>query len=95
VQTTPKLDPNTYFSISPGDVAVVGPDGLTECPVFSGASFGCLKDTEMLPQNPFTPASKYRGSVLLDTRHTSGATTFRPATMGGGGWEWQFGERPA
>ncbi|NMH97295.1 hypothetical protein [Pseudonocardia acidicola] len=91
-ETTTAMETNAGYAISPSEWAVVGPDGVTESSVASGPSFSCLRSSDMFPTDPLTPASKYRGSIVLDTRSTSGTLTFRPGFFGGsGGWEWRFG----
>ena len=67
--------------------SVVGPDGLTESSAATGSAFMCLDEDELLPTSPFTPASKYRGSIVLDSKSTSGALLFRPSSWPPG-WEW-------
>lgn len=69
---------------------MIGPDGVTEDAVATGPAFGCLDQAEQLPVDPFSPSSKFRGSLVLDTRSDSGTLVFRPG-VGGAGWEWGFG----
>ncbi|WP_181780793.1 hypothetical protein [Pseudonocardia pini] len=39
-----------------------------------------------------SPASKYRGAVVLDSANSSGTLIFRPNfTDDDGGWEWAYG----
>lgn len=91
VETTVTMPVDQGYSINPYDWKVVGPDGITDSAVATGASFSCLKAADMLPPDGFSPASKYRGSIILDTRHSAGTLIFRPGFLAGG-WEWNYGQ---
>jgi hypothetical protein len=88
VETTSAAKPEDFLSINPFSWSIVDPDGITESSVTSGQSYSCLKSDEQLSTGPFTPASKYRGSIVLDSKNTSGILMFRPAPTVG--WEWTF-----
>ena len=77
------------MSITPHQWSVVGPDGVTESAIATGAAFTCLESSEQLPVEQFTPSSKYRGKIVLDTASASGVLLFRPGITNGG-WEWSF-----
>ncbi len=69
----------------------MGQDGLTESSLATGPSFGCLDRSMSLPDS-LSPASKYRGAVVLDSANSSGTLIFRPNfTDDDGGWEWAYG----
>jgi hypothetical protein len=88
VETTSNLSPDEYLSISPSEWSIVGPDGVTESSLGTGPAYSCLDQKDQFPGQQFTPASKYRGTLALDTANTSGNLLYRP--LGGGGWEWTF-----
>ncbi|MDX3662375.1 hypothetical protein PV646_34155 [Streptomyces sp. ID05-26A] len=91
VKTTPQYRADQGWMITGHDFAIVGPDGVTETALVTGAAFMCLDQKEWLPTNPFAPASTYRGKLPLDTRNSGGVITYRPPTVNpSGGWEWQF-----
>lgn len=91
VKTTPQYLADQGWMITGHDFAIVGPDGVTETALVTGAAFSCLTESEQLPTNPYAPASTYRGKLPLDTRNTKGTITYRPPVINvSGGWEWQF-----
>ena len=90
-ETTPELPASSNFYIVGGDWSVVGPDGVTESEVWTMPAASCLPSKQLFPSDPLSPASKYRGSIILDTRSASGVAMFRPGFMSDhGGWEWSF-----
>ncbi|MFC4950107.1 hypothetical protein [Pseudonocardia sp. GCM10023141] len=89
VETTPDMPTNTGYSINPYSFSAIGPDGVTEPSVVSGVSFSCLAPNTHLPAQ-FAPASKYRGSLVLDVSSPTGTLIFSPSFSGAGGWEWAF-----
>lgn len=77
------------WHIRPADFALVGPDGVTDTNLDTTAALMCLADRDLLPTEPYAPASKYVGKIALDTRHAAGTMLYRPRNMrDGGGWEW-------
>ncbi|WP_258946824.1 hypothetical protein [Lentzea californiensis] len=93
VKTTPQFRADQGWLVTGHDFAIVGPDGVTETALVTGAAFMCHNQQEWLPTSPFAPASTYRGKLPLDTRNTSGTITYRPPLFGmagSGGWEWQI-----
>ncbi len=79
------------FWVSSGDFSVVGPDGVTVSNLGTPQSFMCMdyNDPNLFTQDQFTPASQYRGTVILDVPTPTGTLIFTPlgATSG---WEWSF-----
>jgi hypothetical protein len=70
--------------------SAIGPDGVTQPDVGSSAAYSCVDpDKTGLPLQ-LAPASKYRGSVVLDVADVTGTLVFTLPT-GGPGWEWQYG----
>ncbi|WP_258905276.1 hypothetical protein [Actinokineospora sp. UTMC 2448] len=69
---------------NPYDFAVVGPDGVTETNLSTVATYSCLNESAPLA---LAPGSKYRFSIVLDSRSTKGVLTYRPGFMASG-WEW-------
>lgn len=67
--------------------STIGPDGVTLAGVDGG--YGCMDMNDRLPSVGVSPGSQYKGTVVLDSRHTSGTVVFSlpPVT---GGWEWAF-----
>jgi hypothetical protein len=79
------------MTVNAYDFATVGKDGITESSLMTGAASGCLDPSEQLTSGPYSPSSKYRGALVLDTKNPSGALVFRPGFMGTtGGWEWAY-----
>ena len=90
-ETTSALPASAGFRIVGGDWSVVGPDGVTETQVWTIRSASCFPSKELFPSDVLSPASKYRGAIVLDTRSASGAVMYRPSFMSDhGGWEWSF-----
>jgi hypothetical protein len=69
------------------EFSVIGPDGVTSASADGG--YGCMDTNDRLPSAGVSPGSQYQGTVVLDTKHTSGTIAFRFATMNGG-WEWSY-----
>ncbi|XVV05821.1 hypothetical protein ACQPW3_10695 [Actinosynnema sp. CA-248983] len=89
VTTAATLLPEEGWHIRPADFALVGPDGVTDTNLDTTAALMCLADRDLLPTEPYAPASKYVGKIALDTRHPAGTVLYRPQNMrDGGGWEW-------
>ncbi|MGH8575356.1 MAG: hypothetical protein ACREXJ_00220 [Gammaproteobacteria bacterium] len=77
-----------FFQPNPSEFEIQGPDGFTDANVSTASSYGCLDDAEQMPSS-LSPASKYVGSVVLDSRYAAGHVIFKPpAVMPDGGWEW-------
>ena len=92
-ETDPSMAANTFYSINPFEFATVGADGITESSLMTGAAITCVDTSALLPSGSFSPGSKYRGALILDTRNPSGVLVFRPGFMGtSGGWEWEYGK---
>ena len=89
-ETKPTMPTDRGYSINPFEFSTVGPDGITEQSLTTGSSFTCLDQSEQFPST-ISPGSKYRGSLILDTKNTSGVLVYRPNFMLGGGWEWNYG----
>ena len=90
VETTATMPTNAGYSMNPYSWSAIGPDGVTESSLTTAATFSCLDSKAQLPVD-FSPASKYRGSIMLDTSSTTGTLIFRPAFVNAGGWEWAYG----
>ncbi|WP_086665502.1 hypothetical protein [Lentzea kentuckyensis] len=91
VKTTPAYLAEQAWMITGHDFEIVGPDGVTETALVTGAAYSCLAEAEQLTTDPYAPASTYRGKLPLDSRNTSGTITYRPPAINlSGGWEWQF-----
>lgn len=78
------------FDFSPFSFEVVGPDGVTEASDPGYGVFGCLDGTDFVPVGGMTPSSRYKGVVVLDSKHTSGIIVLRMPGDPSGGWEWAF-----
>jgi hypothetical protein len=91
-ETDPTMPANGLYMINGWDFSTVGADGVTESDLVTGAGSSCIDPNEALSNQPFSPGSKYRGSIVLDTKNTSGVLVLKPAFMATtGGWEWQYG----
>lgn len=81
-----------YFQMNPASFSFVGTDGVFVQNIATTPTYGCMDydDPNLFPSATFTPASSYRGTVILDIPETSGTLIWTP--MGGtSGWEWQIG----
>jgi hypothetical protein len=88
VSTREHLDESLGWSfLNPYDFSVVGDDGVTETALATFATYGCIAESEELPSE-FAPASKYTGTIILDSKHDTGVLVYR--TGRGAGWEWEF-----
>ncbi|WP_433507291.1 hypothetical protein ACQP04_12985 [Pseudonocardia halophobica] len=90
VETTPSMPPNFAYSINPGAWSAVGEDGITQTSLATAPSFSCLNSNEQLPSQ-LSPASKYRGSIVLDISSPAGTLIFSHPNPTLGGWEWTYG----
>jgi hypothetical protein len=88
-ETKPTMPNDRGYSINPFEFSTIGADGITEQSLTTGAAFTCLDTSEQFPAN-LSPGSKYRGSIVLDTKNPSGVLVYRPGFMLGGGWEWNY-----
>ena len=88
VETTAAMRENDGVQINPMDFSVIGPDGVTESQLSTAAAGQCVDLTDTLQPQRYTPASKYRGKLVLDTAHPAGVLILQPP--GGGGWEWTY-----
>ncbi len=92
-ETKPSMPADGYYSINAAEFSTVGEDGLTETQVWTGPSIGCLNQSEQFPSERLAPGSKYRGSIIIDTKNPSGVLMFKPGFMATtGGWEWTYGK---
>jgi hypothetical protein len=90
-ETKSTMPPNMGYGVSGYEFTTVGEDGITEQTLVTGPAFSCLDESEQFPAT-LNPGSKYRGSIVLDTKNPEGVLVFRPMFMGGaGGWEWAYG----
>ena len=81
-----------HFQVNPGSFSFVGSDGVFVQNIATTPTHGCMgyDDPNLFPSVAFTPATSYRGSVILDIPETTGTLVWTP--MGGtSGWEWQIG----
>jgi hypothetical protein len=90
-ETKPTMPTDRGYSIGAYDFSTVGGDGVTEQSLGTGPAFGCIDPSEQFPPN-ITPGSKYRGSIVLDTKNPAGVLVYRPGFMASGGWEWHYGK---
>ncbi|MEK6438744.1 hypothetical protein [Pseudonocardia sp. T1-2H] len=90
VETTQTMPKDAGYSINPYSWSAIGPDEITQSNVATGASFTCQNPNEQLPPQ-FSPASKYRGSVVLDVSSPTGTLIFKHPNPTLGGWEWTYG----
>lgn len=80
-----------YMTINAYDWAFVGADGITFSNVDTIATYGCLNQSVLFPQDQLRPGSQYAGTILLDLPAASGALIYTPSSvMDGTGWEWSF-----
>lgn len=93
-ETDPNMPTNGYmYSINPFEFSTVGDDGITESSLMTASTMGCVDTADLLPSGAFSPGSKYRGALILDTKNPSGVLVLRPSFMGtNGGWEWEYGK---
>jgi hypothetical protein len=89
VETTPSMPTNFAYSINPGAWSAVGEDGSTQTSLATAPSFSCLNSNEQLPSQ-LSPASKYRGSIVLDVSSPTGTLIFSHPNPTLGGWEWTY-----
>jgi hypothetical protein len=91
VVTNPELATATgsgTFTMSPSEWKLIAPNGTTFNGFLSGSTFGCLPQTEQIPQS-IGPAENVTGTLLLDVPSTEGTLVFKPVYLGAG-WEWKF-----
>lgn len=90
VATSAEFDPAEFpLSFSPSDFRVIGADGITQSNLASAASFSCLDQSEMFPQDILGTGQQYTGTILLDSPTPSGVLIYAPP-FSSTGWEWQF-----
>lgn len=92
VRTTAALAPGqaANLSISPFAFSIAGPDGITETGLATVATMGCTSENAQLPYRDYSPSSQYAGTIVLDSRHTTGTLVFKPILRTPTGWEWAF-----
>jgi len=91
VETSPTFDPMMIpFAPNAYSLSIQGPDGFTDAGLSTDAAYVCMTEQEMLPPGDFAPASRYVGTVVLDSKYDRGILMFRPEGGGFGGWEWQI-----
>jgi hypothetical protein len=91
MKTSVTMDKTLIFGVNPFDFSVVGPDGVTETNLATGAGFTCLSDRERFPAQQLAAGSQYAGKVVLDSRNTHGILEYRPPMLvENSGWEWNF-----
>ncbi|MGR0158581.1 hypothetical protein ACUUMC_01560 [Paenarthrobacter nitroguajacolicus] len=93
IETTPELAESSFarFDLSPHSWQFVGENGTTfNGSLASGASYGCMTDSEILPINGVGPAEKVTGKIVLDVPAATGTLVFKPLGGSVGGWEWSF-----
>lgn len=91
-ETKPTMPTDRGYSINPFDFTTIGADGITEQSLTTGPAFTCIDPSAQFPA-AISPGSKYRGSIILDTKNTSGVLVYRPGfDLGGSGWEWKYGK---
>jgi hypothetical protein len=91
-ETKPNMPADGFYSINGAQFSTVGEDGLTESSLFTGPAIGCLDEADQFPTGQLAPGSKYRGSIIIDTKNPSGVLMLKPTFMGAGGWEWTYGK---
>lgn len=92
-ETAKTLPPDGFYMISGWDFSTVGADGITETQLVTGPAAMCLDESDMFHGQQFAPASKYRGSIVIDTKNSSGVLVLKPSfMMTTGGWEWEYGQ---
>lgn len=77
------------FTLSDWDFKVIGPDGLTENSSNSFAGELCLDDAQKLPSQ-IGPGQSVIGSIVLDSKYTTGSIVLNLPGVVDGGWEWAF-----
>jgi hypothetical protein len=91
-ETDKALPTDGFYMLTGWDFATVGADDITETQLVTGASAMCLDESDTFHNAEFAPGSKYRGSIVVDTKNPAGALIMKPSFMlGSGGWEWQYG----
>jgi hypothetical protein len=66
---------------------VLSPDGTQENDS-AGNSYTCLEDADTFPMQ-VGPGQRAKGTIVLDSAHTSGSIVYREPGAAGG-WEWGF-----
>ncbi len=87
VATADTLAPDV-FRTGRDTFAILGPDGVLETDL-AGNAEGCLKDEEKMLEQ-VEPGQRVTGTVVLDSRNTSGRLIFSQESPGGRGWVWDF-----
>lgn len=77
------------FDFTPHDFSIIGSDGLTEHELDTIATYGCLPDGELLP-NQIGPGENVVGTIVLDTANSTGTLVYKPWYLDEGGWEWNY-----
>jgi predicted small lipoprotein YifL len=92
-ETAKTLPTDGFYMLTGWDFSTVGADGITETQLVTGAAASCLDESDMFHNQQFAPGSKYRGSIVIDTKNPAGALILKPSFMfGTGGWEWTYGK---
>lgn len=76
------------FQFNPHSWKFISTDGTTANSVASGPSYGCLAESELLP-DMIGPAEEVSGSLMLDVPATEGTLIFEEM-MTDLGWEWEI-----
>lgn len=91
VKTEPTLAESDIpqFYMSASDWKAIAPNGTTSnANAGTAASYGCLTQSESLPQT-MGPAEQATGKIVLDLENPQGTLIFKaPAAMAG--WEWTY-----
>ena len=91
-ETAKTLPADGFYMLTGWDFSTVGADGITETQLVTVGAASCLDESDMFHNQQFAPGSKYRGSIVIDTKNDSGALILKPSFMfGTGGWEWTYG----
>ncbi|GAA3839060.1 hypothetical protein [Amycolatopsis tucumanensis] len=80
--------------LNPNNFSIIGPDGVTETggSLSSAPAIGCLSRSKLFPL-ALSPGQNYVGTVVLDSRNTTGSLVLAPYGLDGfNGWEWNLGE---
>ncbi|UQS23896.1 hypothetical protein L1857_14175 [Amycolatopsis thermalba] len=95
VTTSPSMGGDFAGSVlNPNNFAIIGPDGVTETggSLSSAPAIGCLSRGKLFPL-ALSPGQNYHGTIVLDSRNTTGRLVLAPYGLDGfNGWEWNLGD---
>lgn len=83
-------DAADFLSIDSTDFSYIAPDGVTLTDLSTISTYGCVPSSQEFTSDTLRPASKYRGTMVLDVTKAKGFLVYRPYYADDLSWEWKF-----